>query len=307
MNPDYYTLQELMLDVGDGHEIYIQDWGNKHAKTPVLFLHGGPGSGLSDSHKRHFNPLKHRVIFFDQRGSGKSTPYGDLEHNATQDLVKDIEKIADKLELNTFIISAASWGACLGLVYAIEHPERVSAMVLRGIFTGTKTELDWVKEGRYRQFFPEVWAHVLENTPKEHRQRAGDYHFERILGDDKNAAAVSAITLQNAVGAIYALDDRFWPLSLRDEYDPNSMRIEAHYTVNNCFLPDNYIMEHAPSLQMPVYLIHGRYDMICPPITAWALDQKLPNSKLFWTMANHANDRSNYDVHHTLLSQILEG
>src|SRR4051812_19735118 len=129
MTPDQHTNQELMLAVGDGHELYIQDWGNSTAKTPIINLHGGPGSGSANRYRKYFDPNKQRVIFFDQRGAGKSTPFGSLEHNTTQDLVEDIEKIAQKLELDTFVLAGGSWGSTLALAYGIAYPKRVAGMV----------------------------------------------------------------------------------------------------------------------------------------------------------------------------------
>lgn len=133
MNKDHYLISEKMLDVGDGHSLYIHEWGNANASTPIIFLHGGPGSHVRNSHKRVFDPTIHRVIFFDQRGSGKSTPYGSLENNTTDKLIEDISKIADSFGIKNFILRGNSWGSTLALAYALAHPERVHSLVLGGI------------------------------------------------------------------------------------------------------------------------------------------------------------------------------
>lgn len=162
MQPDAFTIQELMLDVGDGHTLYVQDWGSKAAHNPIIVLHGGPGSGSKDSHKRTFDPKISRVIFFDQRGSGNSIPYGSLDQNTTDTLVADISKVADTLQLDTFVLFGNSWGSTLALTYALAHPERVSALVVAGIYTDSKDETSWVDAGEFNRFYPDVWAAYLE-------------------------------------------------------------------------------------------------------------------------------------------------
>ena len=161
MTPDKYTISESMLDVDNGHQLYIHDWGNQTAVKPIVFLHGGPGGSTKDHHKTSFDPTEQRVIFFDQRGCGRSLPLGSLSNNTTDDLIEDIEIIADHLNLKTFIINGGSWGSCLALAYSLAHPERVTALVLRGIFTGSQSEIDWLDSGKFRTFFPEVWAQYL--------------------------------------------------------------------------------------------------------------------------------------------------
>lgn len=304
MTPDEFTNQEFFLDVGDGHQLYVHDWGNSKAKTPIIFLHGGPGSGTKDKYKSTYDPAMHRVIFFDQRGSGKSLPYGSLENNTTDYLVDDIKKIIDRLELKEVILSGGSWGSCLALAFGLKHPRHVKSMVLRGIFTGSKSEIAWISKGLFKDFFPDVWQDLLKNTPTSHQNDPFGYHEARILGDDEAAGADSAYVIGNVEGALMSLDDRFYPAD-RSEYDPTFVRLETHYLANNCFMPDRYILDNAHKLKMPIWLIQGRYDMVCPPTTAYELNQKLPNSQLMWTVAGHSNDRPNYDVNRTILLQIL--
>lgn len=305
MTPDEFTLAETFVEVGDGHTLYVHDWGNKTAKTPIIFLHGGPGSGSKDSYKTTFDPTVQRVIFFDQRGSGKSLPAGELAHNTTQDLVEDIERIAKHLKLDKFVLTGGSWGSCLALAYGLKYPKRVEAMVLRGIFTGSQSEINWLDEGRWSVFFPDLWDTYLDQTPQSHQNNPTKYHAERALKGDGEDAKKSAYTYGNVEGALLSLDDRFTPRAF-DEYDPASIKIEIHYMQNHCFIPDRHILDNAHKLTMPIWLIQGRYDMVCPPVTAYELHHKLPNSHLIWTAAGHGNDRPNYDVTRTILQTLIE-
>lgn len=302
MTPDAYTIQETFLAVGNGHELYIQDWGNPKAKVTFMFLHGGPGSAAQDKHKQQFDPKKQRVIFFDQRGCGRSLPYGSIEHNTTQDQITDIEKIASHLKVNSFVLVGGSWGCCLALAYAIAHPQKVTALVLNGIWTASKDEANYVDKGEFQKFFPEVWDRYLAVTPKQYHQDPSDYHFKRILGSDTVAIRESGYAYENLEGALLALDDRFVPDSF-DEFDPAGVRIEVHYLANQVFLPNNYILDNAHKLQMPVWLVQGRYDVVCPPMTAYQLAKKIPQAQLTWTINGHKADHESWNVQRTILSK----
>ncbi len=305
MTPDNYTIQESFLDVGDGHSLYIQDWGNTKAKTPIVFLHGGPGAACKDGHKQLFDPRRQRVIFFDQRGSGKSLPYGSLKNNTTQDLVEDIEKIARHLNLDQVILTGGSWGSCLAFAHALKHPKRVKALVLRGIFTGSKREIEFLDQGHFQNFFPDVWEKYLEATPKAHWQNPSAYHFKNALEEGEKAKA-SAYAYENVEGALLRLDDRYTPEKYED-YDPAGIRLEIHYLLNNCFIPEGYILDNAQKLKMPVWLIQGRYDVVCPPITAYELSKELPNGELVWVTSGHVgSERAIYDVVRTVLLQLTK-
>lgn len=304
MNADDHTITEAFIEVGDGHQLYAQEWGNKKAESTIIFLHGGPGSSCSDRAKRQFSPAQHRVIFFDQRGSGRSLPYGSLKHNTTDKLVEDINKIAEHFGLKTFVLTGGSWGSTLALAYAIAHPKRVEAMVLRGIFTASKAEIDWLEQGHFRDFFPEVWEAYLEKTPKKYHHDPGSYHMERALNGDLEAQQASAFAYESMEGAVLFLDDR---LRSNDPegYDPLPARIEMHYIKHHCFMPDRHILRNARKLKMPVWLVQGRYDMVCPPRTAYELHKELSNSQLIMTIAgHHGSDRSTEDISKTILLQF---
>lgn len=306
MTPDKYTNQELMLDVGSGHQIYVQDWGKKDAKLPIFILHGGPGTGNSNGYRQRFDPIQERVIFHDQRGSGNSLPKGALAHNSTKDLVDDIEKIAQKLHIEKFIITGGSWGSTLALAYALKYPTRVHSMVLSGIWTGNKKQTEYLTQGRYREHFPEVWQKLLENTPAEHHDDPSTYHINRVLEGDEAARKESAYVYTNVEGPLLKLDDRYEPYPF-DDFDPIAMIIELQYMAHNCFMPENYILDNAAKLTMPIWIVQGRYDFVCPPVNAYELHEKLPNSQLQWVQSGHGNDRNTYEVIRSLLLQISKG
>ncbi|HSH55862.1 MAG TPA: alpha/beta fold hydrolase, partial [Candidatus Limnocylindrales bacterium] len=250
MTPDEHTIQETYIEVGDGHRLYVQDWGNKDAAIPVLSLHGGPGTPCSDSHKDYFDASRQRAIFFDQRGTGLSTPYGSLENNTTQHLVEDITKILDSLKIDKVVLMGGSWGSCLALAFAITHPERVEALVLYGVLTGRQEEMDWLNQAGFRTFYPEVWQAYLDKTPSEHHTNPTAYHFEQILSSDETASKTSAYAYNALDGAVMKLDDRFKPGPFED-FDPVPTRIQAHYFTNSHFLPADHIMDNAHTLTMP--------------------------------------------------------
>lgn len=302
MTPDEHTIQELMLEVGDGHTLYVHEWGNKGSQDVIFMLHGGPGGGSSDSYKQLFDPARHRVVFHDQRGAGRSLPYGSLEHNTTQDLVADIDRIADKLGVNRFRLVGRSWGSCLALAYAQSQPGRVSGLILGGVFTGSQREIDWLDKGMFRIFFPDAWETYVSTVPEEHRADPSAYHFERALGDDADAAAESGRAYETLAGSLMSLDDR--PRSINPEgYDVASIRTEIHYMQHGCFLQERQIIDAASTLTMPVWLIQGRYDMICPPATAYDLDRLLPDSTLVWTQEGHRTGHETWNLIRTILNQ----
>ncbi len=305
MNPDKYTIDEHFLKVNSEHTLYIQDWGNPSAQ-PIVFLHGGPGSSIKDRHKQRFDPKLQRVIFFDQRGAGKSTPTGSLNDNTTKDLVEDIEKIAVALKLKDFILTGGSWGVCLALAYALKYPTRVESLVLQGVYTGSKSETEYLDNGEaWRQYFPDVWDAYLSRTPAKWHHDPTAYHHKHALGDDPVKAKLSAYAYYELEGSLLQIDDRHTPEDY-ETFDPNSMKIELHYLSNHCFLPDRYLLDNAHKLNMPVWIIQGRYDMVCPSITAYELHKNLPNSHLFWTTAGHGNDRPNFDLMHSTLLQLSQ-
>ncbi len=303
MTPDQHTNQEFMLDVGDGHKLYVQDWGNESASKPIVYLHGGPGNGVYNRDRRRFDPLKQRVIFFDQRGSGKSTPVYSLENNTTSDLVEDIVKIIDHLSLTKVILNGGSWGSTLALAFAIAHPERVEAILTYGVFTATKDESDWLNNGGYKEFFPEVWQQYLSATPSENVSNPSAYHFKQALGNDARAAKKSAYAYETMELALLKLDEKYLPGDY-ETYDLGKITIEMHYAANDYFVDSNHILNNVAKLTMPVWMVQGRYDMVCRPYAAYRLDELLPNSRLIWTINGHLNQHEAKNIVKLLLEQL---
>lgn len=273
---DKHTIKEHHLKTEDGkHTLYIQEWGQVKG-APILFLHGGPGNGCSDSNKAYFDPSRHHVIFIDQRGCGKSRPYGSLTANNTQSLVSDIELVRQKLGIEKWSVTGRSWGSTLALCYATEYTERIERMVIGGVFLASQTEVDWIEKGQFRTFFPEV---------------------------DKQAEITPYAYLKLALPTL-RIDDRY-SMPERKDVDEAPLKIELFYTKNNCFLPENYILNNASKMKVPVDIVQGRYDMMTPPKSAYELHLRLPNSRLHWTIAGHSgSDRANYDVTKALLAQL---
>jgi proline iminopeptidase len=301
MTSDEYTIQEAFIDVGDGHQLYTQEWGNPKAKSTMLLVHGGPGSQSKDKHKLAFNPSQHHVIFFDQRGCGQSLPYGSLKNNTTPDLVEDINKILKHYKVDEAVLVGGSWGATLALAYAVAHPARVEALVLNGIFTGSQSEIEWLDKGRFKNFYPDAWETFLARTPKSHHDDPVAYHTKRVLGEDAQARAESGFAYETLEGSVMSLDDRRSAADPTD-FDPLPIRMEMFYMQKDCFMPDRHVFNNAHKLTMPVWLVQGRYDMVCPPVTAYELHQKLPNSNLIWTIGGHfAAERGTADVIKTIL------
>jgi len=303
MTPDKHTNQEFFLDVGDSHQIYVQDWGNTRAETPIIFLHGGPGNGCYDRDKTTFNPDTQRVIFHDQRGAGKSLPAGELQANTTQHLVEDIKKIADRLELDKFVLAGGSWGSTLALMFAITYPEKVVGMVIDGIYTATSDETAWFEQGGWSEFFPDAWERYQQTVPKSHRHNPSAYHYERALHGPPEAAKESSYAYVCMEIAILKLDEPLQPPAY-DDFEVGSGLIEMHYLANKCFMPENHIQKNAHRLTMPVYIIQGRYDMVCRPKVAYELGKKLPDGKLIWTVNGHLKQHEARNLHGVLLDRL---
>jgi proline iminopeptidase len=304
MTPDEHTNQEFFLDVGDGHQLYVQDWGKKDAKTPILFLHGGPGDGTHDRAKILFNPDEQRVIFFDQRGAGRSLPCGSREHNTTPKLVSDIEKIRKRLGVPEIILAGGSWGSTLALCYAIAHPKQVKGMVISGVWAATQEESAFIDEGQVNLFFPEVWQQYLERTPAKYRAKPTAYHFKKALHGTVAEQKASSFAYQSLVYGALRLN--YYPsfIDNYEGYDPSGFQLAIHYLANGCFLPDNHIWKSLNKLTMPVWMVQGRYDMICPPITAYQLNEKLADSRLMMTVAGHVSEHETWNLMRTLLLQM---
>ncbi len=270
------------LAVGDGHELYYEESGNPRGK-PVVFLHGGPGGGCTEKMRRFFNPDVYRIVLFDQRGCGRSTPHASLEHNTTWDLVDDIEVLRAALQIKRWQVFGGSWGSTLALAYAQRHPQHVSELVLRGIFLGRRHEVDWLFREGTNQLFPDRWQDFLAPIPRRERGDLLNAYHRRLTGDDPEArlaaaqawsvweGSTSQLIPQPEVAEAFAAERMALALA----------RIECHYFVNDCFLRDNQLLTDLPRLRnIPAVIVHGRYDALCPARNAWELAQAWPEAKL---------------------------
>ncbi|KHQ52395.1 MULTISPECIES: prolyl aminopeptidase [Mameliella] len=279
--PAIDPFDQRMLDVGDGHRIYVEQCGNPEGQ-PVIVLHGGPGGGCSPAMRRYFDPRHYRVILFDQRGCGRSRPHASVVANTTWDLVSDIERIRAELEIDRAVVFGGSWGATLALIYAISHPEAVSQLVLRGVFLMTRTELDWFYGGGAGQFWPEPWARFADMIPEDERDDLiGAYHKRLFSGDLRTETrfAQAWSSWENALASVYS---NGMGGEAPGEYARAFARLENHYFINAGFLDeDGWILNNIGRLaDVPGVIVQGRYDMICPPRRAWDLAQAWPGADL---------------------------
>lgn len=303
MTEDEYTNQDFMLNVGDGHRLHIVDWGNQESTTPFIFLHGGPGGAIKDRHKLFFNPEKHRVIFFDQRGCGASTPQGSLNNNRTDLLANDITKIADHLKLDQFSLYGYSWGSTLALYYSINNPSRVQNLIIGGVFSGDNDLSQMID--RLRAFFPEVYEKVLHDIPEEHHANLAKYLQETAQKGTPAKAKKACYTLETIEFSIANYNsDRSTPGPYED-FDPNPTRIENHYLSSNCFLPKNYLVQNAHKITARTFIVQGRSDLVCLPEYAYRIHQQIPNSKLYWTNSNHYSERELVSVVRTIIDLVV--
>ena len=270
--PPIEPFARRMLDVGDGHQVYMEQSGRRDG-VPVIVLHGGPGGGCSPAMRRYFDPRVYRIILFDQRGCGRSRPHASVEANTTWHLVADIERIRLDLGIDDWIVFGGSWGATLALVYAETHPERVRHLVLRGVFTMTQAELDWFYGGGAGRFWPETWARFAELVPEDER---GDliaaYHKRLFSGDTRTEVAYAKAwsAWENALATVHSTGAG---MDSPADYARAFARLENHYFINGGFLEhDGWILANIPRIaHIPGTIVQGRYDMICPPATAHRL------------------------------------
>lgn len=270
------------LKVSDLHTLYIEEVGNPDG-IPVLFLHGGPGAGLQAKSRRYFDPKLFHVILFGQRGSIPSEPFGEVRENTTQLLIEDIEAIRSLYKIKRWIVFGGSWGCTLALAYALEYPQTVAALVLRGIYLGNRRQNDWLyREGGASRFFPEGWLKFSEPIPQAERSDLVNAYYRRLTNPDPAVNLPAAHAWTEWEGSLIHLVPEDYPEPLPDEAALAMARVECHYMVNNLFLPeDNYLLHNVHRLKdIPCHIVQGRYDMICPAEAAFALARELPQAKL---------------------------
>jgi proline iminopeptidase len=282
--PAIEPYEKGMLDVGDGHRLYWELSGNPNGK-PVVFLHGGPGGGSSPEHRRQFNPEKYKILVFDQRGCGKSTPYAELNHNTTWDLVEDIEKLRTQVaKVDQWQVFGGSWGSTLSLAYSEKYPERVTEIVLRGIFLFDQFEIDWMyTAGGASQIYPDKFEEFLAPIPEAERGDLVEAYRKRLTSNDKDEQLLAAKAWSKWEGDIVTLLPS--PSTIEHFTAPDVAvavaRIENHYMANHGWLEEGQLLRDASKLRgIPGVIVQGRHDTCTPPIAAWKLKQAWPEVEL---------------------------
>ena len=301
------------LKVSELHEIYYEESGNPEGKA-ILFLHGGPGSGTQPYHRQYFDPDFYRIVLFDQRGCGLSRPHGELRENTSRDLVEDIEKLRRHLSIDSWIVFGGSWGSTLALLYALHAPERVNALILRGIFLCTQDEIDWFIGGGAARFFPENWEKFLSVLPKDTApQEIVRSYYALFNSEDEATRNAACLAWAGWEGSLLCLDPALpGPRAEDAENEADALykaiaisKIECHYFLNNELDKAGSIIlkQQAKIADIPCFIVNGRYDMICPPETAWKLARGFRNCELqIAPLAGHSSGEE--EIAEALLSAV---
>jgi proline iminopeptidase len=277
--PEIETYNEGRLKVSDIHELYYEQSGNPEGR-PIVFVHGGPGSGTSPKYRRFFDPKFYKIILFDQRGAGKSTPHADISENTTPDLVSDMDKLREHLRLDSWMIFGGSWGSTLALSYAISHTDKVRGLILRGIFLCRKKEIAWYyEEDGAHMVFPEEWEKYKNQIPGVKPGDMVEAYHKLLTNEDEKVRLAAALAWSRWEAATSKLEDDG---SLTTKFEDPQLalsfaRIENHFFRNNIFFPsDDYLLGKISNLQgIPTRIIQGRYDMVCPIRTAWEVKKAM--------------------------------
>ena len=275
--PPREAYKEGKLQVSDLHTIYFEESGNPQGK-PIVVLHGGPGGGCPNYYRQYFNPEKWRLIMFDQRGCGKSTPHAELRENTTWDLVSDIEKIREHLGIDKWVVFGGSWGSTLSLAYSQTHPQRCNGLILRGIFMLRQKELHWFYQEGASNIFPDAWEEYLKPIPLEERDDLLNAYYKRLTSEDKRVrleAAKSWSIWEASTSKLFL--DKFLMNSFGESAFADAFaRIECHYFVNKGFFEreDQLLLNVDKIRHIPAVIVQGRYDVVCPMISAWELHKE---------------------------------
>lgn len=280
--PPITPYQSGMLQVSDLHQIYYEQSGNPAGK-PVVFLHGGPGGGSIPMYRQYFDPTRWRIIIFDQRGCGKSTPHAELQENTTWHLVADIETLRTHLEIDQWVVFGGSWGSTLSLAYSQTHPERCLGLILRGIFLLRQKEIHWFYQEGASYIFPDAWESYLKPIPPDERQDLLTAYYKRLTDPDRTVqlTAARAWSVWEASTSKLFQDQDLMSTFAEDEFAAAFARIECHYFMNNGFFKsDNQLLENVDRIQhIPAVIVQGRYDVVCPMVSAWELHQAWPEAE----------------------------
>ena len=266
----------------DGHTVWFEESGNPDG-IPVVFVHGGPGGGTQPLYRRFFDPDRYRIVLFDQRGCGRSTPHAELEHNNTWALVSDMERLREHLDIKAWVVFGGSWGSTLSLAYSQNHPDRCLAIILRGIFLLRQQELEWFYQDGASRMFPDAWQRYYHAIPEAERDDLLQAYYRRLTHDDPEVripAARAWATWEASTSKLIPSDSLVQ--SFEDaKFAEAFARIEAHYFVHGGFLdhPDQLIHNVERIRHIPGFIVQGRYDVVCPPQTAWALHRAWPEAE----------------------------
>jgi proline iminopeptidase len=281
--PPISPYQQGFLKVSQLHEVYYEESGNPDGQ-PVVFVHGGPGAGTMPSQRQFFNPQQYRIILFDQRGCGKSKPFSELRENTTWDLCEDIEKLRKHLNIKSWHVFGGSWGSTLALAYSQTFPDSVRSLVLRGIFLLRKKEIDWFYQWGASEIFPDYWEDYVKPIPSNERHDLVTAYYKRMTSDDLAIRTESTKAWSIWEGRTSTLlpnvtaEDKFGADSFADAF----ARIECHYFVNKGFFQtDGQLLKNVNKIRhIPAFIIQGRYDIVCPMDSAWALSRAWPEAQL---------------------------
>ncbi len=281
--PEIEPYNSDFLNVSDNHTLFYEESGNPNG-IPVIFLHGGPGGGIEPLYRQFFNPEKYRIILFDQRGCGKSTPNAELKDNTTWHLIDDIEKIRLKLGVPQWLVFGGSWGSTLALSYAIKHPIKCLGLILRGVFLVRKKEIEWFYQNGAGKIYPEFWQDFIKPIPEKERHDLLTAYYRRLTGENKKikTECARAWALWEARTSKLLINNHFLHNVEEDDFSLAFARIESHYFINNGFFEsENWLLENASSINhLKCVIIHGRYDMVCPVENAWELHHAIKGSTL---------------------------
>ncbi len=268
--------------VSDRHTLYLEECGNPQG-IPIVFLHGGPGGNCEPGHRRFFDPERYRIILFDQRGAGKSKPHASLEENTSKHLVEDLEKIREYLAIDQWVVFGGSWGSTLSLLYAQTYPQRVLGLILRGIFLARDADVQWFYQGGAARIYPEAWQHFLDPIPENQRDDLIGAYYERLTSNNEivRMGAAKAWSIWEGSAATLLPDRNIVSHFSEPHVALSIARIECHYFHHQSFLKPDQILENMNKIgHIPGYIVHGRYDMICPIEQALLLSQRWSESRL---------------------------
>ena len=279
--PEISPYHATWIDRPHGHKVYVEISGNPHGK-PIIFLHGGPGGGTNPKQRQFFDPTHYQIILFDQRGCGQSKPLGEVNGNTTADLISDMEAIREHLHIKHWIIFGGSWGSALALAYANQYPQTIKALILRGIFLSRETELNWFLD-EVKAFFPEAHRTLLHYLPEDKRDDLIKNYSALVFSNDLKISGPASIAWNQFEGGLLKLLPQVEEnKTLTDEDIQNEIaraRVQLHYIKDKCFIDGKKILEEVKKLKdVPTTIIQGRYDMVCPPITAYELHQHMPHA-----------------------------